>query len=450
MDRPRTRFARFGEDRIAYQVVGDGAIDLVMTIGSACNVDMLWDDARFSELYRRLATFSRLILFDPRGAGSSDPLRVGEEFAWESWTDDVIAVMDAAGSERAALVGALDASPAAILCAATRPERIQALIVFNGTARIHADEEYPIGHSAEVAEAVVETVIKVWGTPEAAPLFHTERRDDHEFAEWYARYLRSAATPRRVREHIRRVIDLDVRAALPTISVPTLVVHRRDNLLIPIAMGHWIADHVPGAQFVELPGSIGLTDGHVERAVDVIRGFLTGDAPPAADASRVLSTVLFSDVVDSTGLAVELGDRRWTELLERHDLLVKQTVAEHRGKTVSSTGDGVLATFDAPTKAVRSAFALRAALADVGLPIRVGLHTGEVELRDGGVGGIGVHIAARVVREACSGEVLCTRTVRDLATGADLEFQPRGETALKGVPEKWELFSVQPAGAATP
>jgi class 3 adenylate cyclase len=449
MDRPRTRFARFGEDRIAYQVLGDGPIDVVMTVGSACNVDLLWDDAQYSDMYRRLAAFTRLILFDPRGAGSSDALQVGDEFAWESWCDDVIAVMDAAGSERAALVGALDASPAAILCAATRPERIQALIVFNGTARIRADEEYPIGHSPETADAVVETVTRVWGTPEAAPLFYTERRDDPDFAEWYARYLRSAASPRRVREHIRRVIDLDVRSVLPTISVPTLVLHRRDNLLIPIAMGRWIAERVPGARFVELPGSIGLVDGQVDRAVEEIRAFLTGGQPAATDAPRVLSTVLFSDIVASTRRAAEMGDRRWTELLEHHDQLLRQAVAEHRGKTLSSTGDGALATFDAPTKAVRSAFALRASLAEVGLDIRVGLHTGEVELRDAGVGGIGVHIAARVVREAAPGEVLCTRTVRDLATGADLEFQARGSAELKGIPDKWELFAVEPVTAGT-
>jgi class 3 adenylate cyclase len=449
VDRPRTRFARFGEDRIAYQVLGDGPIDLVMTVGSACNVDLLWDDPEYSDLYRRLATFTRLILFDPRGAGSSDALQVGDEFAWESWTDDVMAVMDAAGSERAALVGALDASPAAILCAATRPDRIQALIVFNGTARLKADEGYPIGLSDEMVEAVAQTVTRVWGTPEAAPLFYTERQGDADFAEWYARYLRSAATPRRIREHIRRVIDLDVRSALPTVSVPTLVLHRRDNPLIPVAMGRWIAERVPGARFVELPGSIGLVDGEVDRTVEEIRAFLTGRQAPPPAASRVLSTVLFTDIVASTRMAAEMGDRRWTELLEHHDQLIRHTVAEHRGKTVSSTGDGVLATFDAPTKAVRSAFALRAALADVGLQIRVGLHTGEVELRDGGVGGIGVHIAARVVREAAPGEVVCTRTARDLATGADLDFQPRGTAELKGVPDKWELFAVEPVAAAT-
>jgi class 3 adenylate cyclase len=342
-------------------------------------------------------------------------------------------------------MGALDASPSAILCAATRPERIQALIVFNGTACLRADDEYPVGLSPEMTAAVAATVERVWGTPDAARLFHTERSDDPEFAEWYARYLRSAANPRRVREHLSRVIDLDVRGALATVSVPTLVLHRRDNPLIPVAMGRWIADHVPGAQLAELPGSIGLVDGQVEHTVELIRAFLTGRSPGPSDAPRVLATVMFTDIVGSTKLAAEMGDRRWTQVLERHDARLREVIAGHRGKTLSSTGDGALATFDAPTKAVRCAFALRDALEAAGLDIRIGLHTGEVELREGGVGGIGVHIAARVVGEAGAREVVCTRTVRELATGADLEFKARGAAVLKGVPEAWELFTIDPA-----
>lgn len=443
MDRPRTRFARFGDDSIAYQVVGDGPIDLVIAIGAACNIDMLWDDAQYSEMYRRLASFTRLVLFDPRGAGSSDPLPAGDQFAWESWTDDLVAVMDAAGIERAALIGALDASPAAIMCAVTRPERIQSLIIFNGTARFRHAPEYPFGHPPDETDALIDRMVKVWGTPDAARVFYSARADDTEFAEWYARYLRGAAHPRRVREGAQIACDADVRDALPMISVPTLVLHRRDNPLFPVEMGQWIADHVPRAELVELSGSIGLGDGELDRTIDVIRAFLTGESRPS-EPTRVLATVMFSDIVDSTRIAAELGDRRWTRLLSHHDELLRHSVAEYRGRTLSSTGDGALATFDAPTKAVRSAFALQEALADTGLKIRLGLHTGEIELRDDGVGGIGVHIAARVVREAGADEVLCTRTVRDLATGADLAFEPRGATALKGVPDPWELFSVRP------
>jgi class 3 adenylate cyclase len=286
-------------------------------------------------------------------------------------------------------------------------------------------------------------MVKVWGTPDAARVFYSERADDPEFAEWYARYLRGAAHPRRVREGAQIACDADVRDALPLISVPTLVLHRRDNPLFPVEMSQWIADHVPNARRVELSGSIGLGDGELDRTVDVIRAFLTGE-PAAPEATRVLATVMFSDIVDSTSIAARLGDRRWTKLLAHHDRLLRHSVAEHRGKTLTSTGDGALATFDAPTKAVRSAFAMQEALADTGLKIRLGLHTGEIVLRDDGVGGIGVHIAARVVSAAGPDEVLCTRTVRDLATGADLDFEPRGATVLKGVPEPWELFAVRP------
>lgn len=438
---PETKYARIGDDRIAYQILGDGPPDLVLTTGSTGHVDFRWDDPTFEDFYRRIATLGRLIAFDGRGSGASDPLPAGTRFAWESWVEDLGAVMDAAGSERAVIFGAVDAGFSAVMFAATQPERTAGLVLVNATARFVEAPDYPIGQPPGVARALMDLVREKWGTPEMARIFYPERAADEHFCVWFAKWQRAAASPRVVAENTDQILTIDVREFLPLVQTPTLVL-QRDNQFLPIAHGNYIAERIPGARFVELPGSgIGIFQ-HVEGTVAAIREFLTG-APVEPEPDRVLATVLFTDIVDSTERAAALGDRRWRELLDRHDRAARTEVERFRGRLVKSTGDGILATFDAPTRALRCAFELAEALVGAGVDIRAGVHTGEIELRGDDVGGIGVNIAARVADEAAARQVVVTRTVRDLATGTDLAFTPRGSISLRGVPGEWDLFEAE-------
>jgi class 3 adenylate cyclase len=440
MKPPETQFARIGNDRIAYQALGEGPPDLVLTIGSVGHVDLKWDDPVFEDFHRRIATLGRLIAFDGRGSGASDPLPAGTRFAWESWVEDLSAVMDAAASARAVIIGALDAGPSAVMFAATQPERTAGLVLINATARFVEAHDYPAGHPPEVARALADLLKEKWGTPEMSAILYPERADDEHFRVWYAKYERAAASPRVMADHVDQFSGVDVREFLPLVQVPTLVLNRPANQFMPIAQSKYIAERIPGARFVELPGSgSGVMGQHVEGTVAALREFLTG-APAEPESDRVLATVLFTDIVDSTGRAAALGDRRWREVLDRHDRAARSEVERFRGRFVKSTGDGILATFDAPTRALRCAFGLAEALAGAGVEIRAGLHTGEIELRGDDVGGIGVHIAARTAAEAAARQIVATRTVRDLATGTDLAFTPRGSVSLRGVPGEWELF----------
>jgi class 3 adenylate cyclase len=440
MKPPETLYASIGDDRIAYQVLGEGPPDLVLTIGSVGHVDLKWDDPVFEDFHRRIATLGRLISFDGRGSGASDPLPPDTRFAWESWVEDLQAVMDAAGSERAVIVGALDAAPSAVMFAATQPERTAGLVLFNASARLLAAPDYLIGHPPELARTLIDLIKKNWGTREMGRVLYPDRADDEHFCSWYAKYQRAAASPRIMADHMDQILAADMRDVLPMVHAPTLVLQRRENQFAPIAHGRYIAERIPGARFVELPGvGSGVMGQHVEGTVAALREFLTGTrTEPEPD--RVLATILFTDIVDSTGRAASLGDRRWREILDRHDRSARTEVERFRGRLIKTTGDGMLATFDAPTRALRCAFGLCESLADAGLEIRAGLHTGEIELRGDDVGGIGVHIAARTAAEATARQVVVTRTVRDLATGADLAFTPRGSVSLRGVPGEWDLF----------
>ena len=440
MKPPETRYARIEDDRVAYQVLGDGPPDLVITIGSVGNIDVKWEDPVFEDFYRGIATLGRLIAFDGRGSGASDPLPPGTQFAWESWVEDVGAVMDDAGSTRAVIIGALDAGPTAVMFAATHPDRTAALVLINTSARFVEANDYPVGHPPELARSLVELVKENWGTPRMSAILYPERADDDHFREWYAKYGRSAAPPRVMAEHMEKALAIDVREALPSIQAPTLVLNRPSNQFMTIAQSRWMADRIPGAQFVELPGTgSGVMGQHGAATVNALRAFLTG-APAEPESERVLATVLFTDIVDSTGRAAAVGDRRWRELLDRHDSAARVAVERFRGRLIKSTGDGILATFDAPSRAIRCAFGFSDAMAGAGVDIRAGLHTGEIEMRGEDVGGIGIHIASRTASHAGPRQVLVTRTVRDLATGTDLAFTSRGSVSLRGVPEEWELF----------
>ena len=440
---PETSYARVGDDRIAYQVLGNGPPDLVLTLGGFGHVDLQWEDPATALFLRRLASFSRMVQFDRRGTGASDPLPEAPAPPWEAYAQEVTAVMDAVGSRQAALMATTaEAGPLALFYAATRPERVSALIVANASAKYVASDDYPIGIPPETAEAIIGRVEETWGTAATLASAIPSRAGDERFRRWMARVQRSIASPKTVHTTLRALFQVDVRPMLPLIQAPTLVLHRRDFALLPIEHGRYLAEHIPGARLVELPGADGplmwetpeLTLGHIEE-------FLVG-VRPTAPPSRVLATVLFTDIVASTAQATELGDRRWRELLQVHDDLVARLVEQWDGRLVKTTGDGALATFDGPGRAVACAAALRDELAGVGVRIRAGLHTGEVELRGDDVGGLAVHIAARVMAAAGPGEIVVSRTVRDLVVGSDLALQDRGSRRLKGVEGDWQLFTV--------
>ena len=433
MPPPETRYARLQGDRIAYQVLGEGPPDLVLTPGSFGHLDIGWEDPGIALFCRTLASFCRLIIFDRRGTGISDPLPPDPLPPWEAYAQELTAVLDAVGTERAALLAELDAGPTAITFAATQPQRVRALVLSHATARFVAADDYPIGLPTEVAEAVAAQSDQLWGTEAMVAMMAPSRAGDERFRRWLGKMVRAGASPKAAHKLVRAMLEVDVRPVLPLIQAPTLVLHRRDAQLIPIEHGRYLADHIPGAKLVELSGLDSTLFWETpEVALDQIEAFLTGVHRTAAP-TRILATVLFTDIVDATGRASRLGDRRWRELLNVHDELARRLVEEFGGQLIKTTGDGILATFDGPGRAIRCAAALRDELDGIGVQIRAGLHTGEVELRDGDVGGIAVHIAARVTAAAQPGDILTSRTVRDLVVGSDITLLDQGAHRLKGV-----------------
>jgi class 3 adenylate cyclase len=440
-----TRYAPLGDERIAYQVIGDGPPDLVLSAGTYGNIDLDWEDPVAAGTYRRIAAFCRLIRFDRRGSGSSDPLPLDALPPWESFVDEVAAVMDAVGSDRAAVMGIFDAGPMAALFAAAKPERTVALILANTSARILAAADYSIGFLAETAEVGIDRVAEAWGTEEQAWLQAPSRAGDERFRRWFAKYTRGIASPTAVKRYLRAMLDADARPILPTIHVPTLVLHRTSYPLFPIEHGRYLAEHIDDAQFVELPGADGaIAWENADLLVGALEEFLTG-VRRHTEPTRTLATVLFTDIVKSTERAGALGDQGWIDLLNAHDEAADRIAAAFEGRLVKTTGDGILATFDGPGRGIRAAAALREQIRGLGLDVRAGVHTGEVELRDGDVGGIGVHIGARVMAAAGPGEILVSRTVRDLIVGSEISLEERGVHTLKGVDEPWELFAVKAA-----
>jgi len=436
-----TRFARLGDDHIAFQIIGQGPIDLLFMSAWFSHVDGRWEEPRFAAMLRRFASFSRLIVFDKRGSGASDKLRSAEP-SWEDWADDVRAVLDAAGSERAAVVGVGDSGPIAMLFAATYPARVRSLVLANTAPRWTAAPDYPYGMAPERVAPLLAQVKETWGTGGLVDLFSPSQRDNERYRQWWARYQRMSASPGESTGMAGLIFGIDVRRVLSTISVPTLVLHRKDFQAIPVESGRYLAEHIRGAKYVELPGADGFIYlGDSEPIFDEIEEFVTG-ARRAPEVDRVLATVLLTDMVGSTDLAAKLGDHRWRALLDAHDDVVRRQIEEHRGRLVRNTGDGILATFDGPARGIRSALGIRDGCRQVGVDLRSGLHTGEIELRQSEIGGIAVHIAARIMSEAGAGEVFVSSTVKDLVTGSDLAFSDRGSRALKGVPREWQLYSV--------
>jgi class 3 adenylate cyclase len=444
---PETRYASLGEARIAYQVVGGGPPDLVVSAGTYGNVDLDWEDPVAAAMYRRIATFSRLIRFDRRGSGSSDPLPLDALPPWEAYMEEVEAVMAAVGSERAAIMGVFDAGPMAALFAATKPERTVALILANTAARLLAAEDYPIGAPPKAVEEVIDHVEETWGTEAQAWMQAPSRAGDEHFRRWFAKYTRGIASPTAVKAYLHAMLEADARPILSSIHVPTLVVHRTNYPLFRIEHGRYLAEEIEGARLVELPGADGaLAWENADLLVDEIEEFLTGVRRRVAP-DRALATILFTDIMGSTERAGELRDERWLRLLDVHDKTARRVVGGFGGQLIKTTGDGILATFDGPGRGIRAAALLREELDRAGISIRAGLHTGEIELRYGDVGGIAVHIGARVMAAAAADEILVSRTVRDLIAGSELRLEDRGPHQLKGVEGAWQLFAV--AGLVT-
>jgi pimeloyl-ACP methyl ester carboxylesterase len=448
VSQPQTRYARSGDVNVAYQVVGNGPFDLVYVHGWVSNVDLMWDEPSYARFLERLASFSRLILFDKRGTGLSDPVASGEPPTLEQRMDDVRAVMDAAGSERAALLGHSEGGNMSVLFAATYPERTAALVLVGCYAKRIRSDDYPWAPAWDDRLREIEETERTWVDPALVGSLAPSRADDPAFVTWMSRYLRGSASPRGAAELLRMNTMIDVRDVLPTIRVPTLLLYRTDDRDVQVDEGRYIASSIPGSRLVELPGADHLMwAGDADALLDEIEGFLTG-VRRGPEPDRVLATVLFTDIVGSTERAVAMGDRPWRELLDRHHGVVRRALERWRGREVDTAGDGFLAVFDGPARAVRCAEAIAAAVLPLGLEVRAGVHTGEVELRNDGVAGIAVHIGARISGLAGPGEVLVSRTVVDLVAGSGLVFSDRGEYELKGVPGTWQVFAAEPDGEA--
>jgi class 3 adenylate cyclase len=441
---PRTHYADSAGVSIAYQVHGEGPLDLVFVPGFVSHVELIWTEPMVAAFFRRLASFARLIVMDKRGIGLSD--RIGRPPTLEESMDDLRAVMDAAGCERPAIFGISEGGPMSALFAATYPDRVGALVLYGTYARMVAAPDYPIGIPPEWLDKWDRIIRSEWGGPVGVRLWAPSAAGDPSFEDWWARLLRYGTSPSGAIELMDLYRELDVRVALAAIEAPTLVIHTAGDRMIPVALGRYLAERISGSRFVELPGRDHVPFTEAGPLLDEVEEFLVGSRG-AEPTERALATILFTDLVDSTALAAELGDRRWRHLLERHDAAVRRQITLHRGREVKTVGDGFLATFDGPARAIRCAAALRGELGELGLEVRAGIHTGEVELIGEDVGGIAVNIGARIGAAAAAGEVLVSSTVRELVVGSGLEFADRGVRALKGVPGEWRLFAVGSAPA---
>jgi pimeloyl-ACP methyl ester carboxylesterase len=455
-----THYAKCGDLSIAYQVVGEGPLDIVLVPGIVSHVEFFHELPGYAHFIAHLASFARVISFDKRGSGLSD--RVADAPTYEQRIDDVRAVMQAAGSERAALFGISEGGPLSALFAATHPERVRALVAYGTFARLARAPDYPAGFERSAGEALLwgllwpgtampddpeerETKLReTWGTGVSLPLMAASRRDDPHAREMWGKAERLASSPGGFRALNEILWEIDVRAVLPSVRVPTLVLHPEGDIF-PQAISRYFADHIPGARFEVLEG----LDHYpwfddTRRLASEVEEFLTGTRSEPEEADRVLATVLFTDIADSTKRMVEVGDQRWREILDEHNARVRRELARFRGRELDTAGDGFLASFDGPARAIRCAAAIRDAVGDLGLRTRAGLHTGECERLGERLTGIAVHTGARVAAQAEAGEILVSSTVKDLVAGSGLAFADRGVHRLKGVPGEWRLFAAEP------
>jgi len=441
MATPQTRYAKAPDGAsIAYQVVGDGPVDLVCATGIWSNLEVMWDHPAWAHYLERLARFSRLIVFDMRGVGLSD--RGPEPPVLELQRDDIGIVMDAAGSSSAVIFGGARAAAMAMLFAATHPNRAKGLVLYAPVAKTVSTPDFPYGKSPAEQEAFFERFVREVGTGRNLALQAPSVAADEHFVAWWARFERLVASPSVYEELGRIFTDMDVREVLPTIHVPTLVIHREGDAIVQSRQARYVADQIDGATYIELPGTDHVPFvGDADAILDEIERFVTGRTP-VPEVDRVLATVLFTDIVGSTSLQAKLGDRGWKELVERHHAIVRDLVQLHRGQEQDTAGDGFYIRFDGPARAVRCAQQIVEGVRPLGIEIRAGLHTGECEIVDGKCSGLSVSIGARVMAAAEHSQVLVSQTVKDLTAGSALTFDDAGERELKGVPGRWHLYSV--------
>jgi class 3 adenylate cyclase len=448
---PETRYARSGDAHIAYQVLGDSGPDLLYLSSGTISIDSIDEEPGFARFHRGLASFSRLIRMDLRGVGMSDPIDPSVPPSLEHWVGDALAVLDAVGAERAALCGADEGALVAMLTAATHPTRTAALVVLNAYPRLRRDADYPHGLPDHLVTRFTQSVLDErlpagdGGQRSFADLevFVPAVAGDPRFQQWWQRAGNRGASPATARALAQTRFQTDLRPVLPAIQAPTLVIHRKGDRAALVGHGRYLAEHIPGARYAELPGDEHLPYvGDSDTIVAEIEEFLTGVR--GVDPDRVLATILFCDIVHSTDLVNELGDRRWRDLLDAYYAMIRRQLQRFAGREVKTTGDGLLATFDGPARAIRAAQAIRDGARQLGIDVRVGLHTGEVETIGDDIGGLAVHLGERVCASAEPGEVLASRTVVDLVAGSGISFSDRGERELKGVPDRWHLYAVTP------
>ena len=441
VEAPQVRYTRTQDGvSIAYAVLGDGPLDLLCIPGFVSHLEVLFEAPGADRYFGRLASFSRLIMYDKRGQGLSD--RPPQPPTLEQSMEDASAVLDAIGAEQVAVYGISEGGPTGALLAATYPRRVSALVLYGSWARVLEGPDYPAGVSLEAFERFIEAVMHDWGGPVALRLWAPTLADDPDVRRWWAKLLRTGTSPAGVEALLRLYTEIDARHVLPAITARTLVLHRKHDRMAPFAFGRTIAEAIPGAKLVALDGEDHLVLVNPDQIMDEVEEFLTGHRS-APEPDRVLATVMFTDIVDSTAKAAQLGDRHWRELLERHDRLVRREIERYRGRELKTMGDGFLATFDGPARAIRAATSACQTVRSLGLEMRAGLHTGELEVTNGDISGIAVNIGARVGALANPGEVLVSRTVTDLVAGSGIEFHDRGAHQLKGVPGEWQLYAVE-------
>ncbi len=439
---PETKYAKSGDIHIAYQVIGAGPFDLVFMHGWISHIEHMWEEPRVARFLDGLASFARLIVLDKRGTGLSDPVPLDRLPTLEERMDDLRAVMDAVGSERAALMGTSEAGALSLLFAATHPSRTAALVLFNSYARLAYAPDYPHGIPAEQAQGLLQAIEEGWGKGVAFEALVASQANNAPMKSWWSRYQRLAASPGAAVTLLRSAYATDARAVLPAITVPVLVLHRAGDPFTGPEHGRYLAEHIHGARYVELSGVDHLFFAEdVDHLLAEVQEFLTG-VREARDTDRVLATIMFVDVVGSTEQATRLGDREWHDLLDRHYAIVRRQLARFRGREIDTAGDGLFATFDGPARAIRCGSAIAEAVRVLGIAVRVGIHSGECEVMGEKVGGIAVHTGARIASQARPGEVLVSSTVRDLVAGSGIPFEDRGRHSMKGVPGEWSLFGV--------
>jgi len=432
-----TRYAKSGDLQIAYQVFGNGPANLVIAPPFVSNIENFWDEPDFSRWLQRLGSFARVVMFDKRGTGMSDP--VSELPGLDARMDDLRAAMDAAGMEKAAVLGISEGGSLAALFAATYPQRCNGLILYGCFAQFSS--WLP---TQEALDGFLGYIDQAWGTGGSLPLFGPSRAGDVAFQRWWGRFERLGASPKAAKTLMRMNSQIDIRDILPAIQVPSLIIHRANDVTINVEGGRYLAEHIRGARYVELAGTdhIPFIGDNAAEILDTIEEFLTGSKTSVVP-DRVLATVLFTDIVGSTEKAVTLGDSRWRDLLDRHNATIRKNIGRFRGRETNTTGDGFLITFDGPARAVRCACAIADEVRPLGIDIRAGLHTGECEEIGDDIGGIAVHIGARVASMAGAGQILVSSTVKDLVAGSGLRFADRGEHSLKGVPGEWRIYAVE-------